>query len=212
MANASSLESSVLVLNRSYVAIHVVSVKRAFGLLCKSLAEVIHVGEDQSYQAYDFWTWKEFSELKAQIGEKEDADWVRTVSFEIMAPRVVRLLVYDRLPKRVVRFNRRNIFARDGNRCQYCGQKFPTPELSLDHVIPRSRGGKTAWANVVCSCTACNKRKGGRTPREAGMKLVKPPREPRRSPVIHMKLRSGKYRSWKAFLSSAYWSVELAAD
>jgi len=209
MANASSLESSVLVLNRSYVAIHVVSVKRAFGLLCKSLAEVIHVGEDQSYQAYDFWTWKEFSELKAQIGEKEDADWVRTVSFEIMAPRVVRLLVYDRLPKRVVRFNRRNIFARDGNRCQYCGRKLPSSELSIDHVVPRSRGGQTVWNNVVCACVECNKRKGGRTPKEAGMRLVHKPVRPKRSPVIMLKLRLSKYETWKHFLDEAYWSVEL---
>jgi 5-methylcytosine-specific restriction endonuclease McrA len=117
--------------------------------------------------------------------------------------------VYDRLPRERVQFNRRNLFARDENRCQYCGRRFPTTELSLDHVVPRSQGGRTTWGNVVCACTSCNKRKGGRTPSEASMRLVKLPREPRRSPVIRMKLRSGRYHSWKAFLNDAYWSVEL---
>ncbi len=82
-------------------------------------------------------------------------------------PRVIRLLAYDRLPKQTVRFNRRNLFARDNNRCQYCGKRFPTSELSLDHVVPRSRGGDTTWENIVCSCVACNVRKGGRTPTSA---------------------------------------------
>ena len=126
-----------------------------------------------------------------------------------MVPKVIRLLFYDRLPQTRVKFNRRNIFARDESRCQYCGKKFPTPELSLDHVIPRSRGGRTSWENLVCSCTHCNARKGGRLPEEAGLKLVRKPVKPRRSPVIHLKLRSGKYQSWKQFLDHAYWSVEL---
>jgi 5-methylcytosine-specific restriction endonuclease McrA len=108
-----------------------------------------------------------------------------------------------------VKFNRRNIFARDESRCQYCGKKFPMPELSLDHVIPRSRGGRTTWDNVVCSCTRCNARKGGRLPEEAGLRLTRKPVKPRRSPVIHLKLRQGKYQSWKQFLDTAYWSVEL---
>jgi 5-methylcytosine-specific restriction endonuclease McrA len=122
---------------------------------------------------------------------------------------VVRLLYYDRLPKQTIRFNRRNIFARDTNRCQYCGKKFPTSELSLDHVIPRSRGGETNWENVVCSCVKCNVRKGGRTPQEANMHLIKQPVKPKRSPLLSVKLGNPKYQSWKSFLDSAYWSVDL---
>ena len=72
---------------------------------------------------------------------EEDDDWVRTVNSEIQVPRVIRLLGYEKLPKQTVKFNRRNIFARDNNQCQYCGRKFPTAELSLDHVMPRSQGG-----------------------------------------------------------------------
>ncbi len=117
--------------------------------------------------------------------------------------------MYDRMPRQTVKFNRRNLFARDGNRCQYCGKKHSTSELSLDHIIPRSRGGRATWNNIVCACLRCNVRKGGRTPREAGMNLIREPVEPRTSPVVSLKLSHRKYRSWKAFLDNAYWSVEL---
>ncbi|HEV2968692.1 MAG TPA: HNH endonuclease, partial [Pirellulales bacterium] len=108
-----------------------------------------------------------------------------------------------------LRFNRRNIFARDGNQCQYCGRHFPTSELSLDHVVPRSRGGDTCWENIVCACVSCNVKKGGRTPHEAHLKLVRPPVKPKRSPLLAVKLGNPKYESWKTFLDSAYWSVDL---
>jgi len=124
-------------------------------------------------------------------------------------PRIMRLIFYDRLPRKDVKFNRRNIFARDGGRCQYCGKKFPSSELSLDHVLPRSQGGKTTWDNVVCCCLACNVRKGGRTPQQSHMKLIVKPHKPRRCPVINVKLSNVRYRSWKQFLDHAYWSVEL---
>lgn len=206
-ATVDPLASSVLVLNRFYVAIHVINVRRAFALLCRELAEVIHV-EDGQYANYDFESWREISELKARF-KNPDEDWVRSVNFEVQVPRVVRLLYYDRLPKQTIRFNRRNIFARDSNRCQYCGKKFPTSELSLDHVIPRSRNGETSWENVVCSCVKCNVKKGGRTPQEANMHLIKLPVKPKRSPMLSMKLGNPKYQSWKSFLDHAYWSVDL---
>ena len=205
---ATALNSSVLVLNRLYMAVNVVTARRAFSLLCKEHAEVISV-EDNRYNSYDFETWIEVGQARERWEAEDDTEWVRAISFEVMVPRVIRLLFYDRLPQSRVQFNRRNVFARDENRCQYCGKKHPTSELSLDHVIPRSRGGKTSWENLVCSCTRCNARKGGRLPEEAGLKLYRKPKKPRRSPVIRLKLKSGKYRSWKAFLNNAYWSVEL---
>ena len=190
------------------MAVHVVSARRAFSLVCKRTAEVIHIVDDR-YDSFNFESWRDISQYKELFSDDGHHDWVRTVSFEICVPRVIRLVAYDKQPRRRVKFNRRNLFARDDNHCQYCGRRFPTTELSLDHVIPRSRGGESTWTNVVCACTGCNKRKGGRTPREARMKLVRLPAEPKRSPVIRLKLRSGKYRSWKAFLDNAYWSVEL---
>ena len=201
------LDASVLVLNKLYMAVRVVSVRRAFTLLFKELAEVITL-DDGAYRSYDFHSWREVSEARARFKGPDD-DFIRTVHFEIQVPRVIRLLGYDRLPRQKVRFNRRNIFARDGNRCQYCGKKFATSELSLDHVVPRSRGGEANWENIVCACLRCNVRKGGRTPREAAMNLIRPPVMPRTSPVLGLKLSHRKYESWKTFLDNAYWSVEL---
>jgi 5-methylcytosine-specific restriction endonuclease McrA len=205
---SSALDSSVLVLNKLFMAIHIISVRRAFCLLAKDLAEVVS-HEDGLFTTYDFQTWRELSEYRAAHFRQEDDDWVRTVSTAIQVPRVIRLMDYDRLPKQTVKFNRRNIFARDNNQCQYCGKKFPTSELSLDHVIPRSQGGTSTWENIVCACVNCNVKKGGRTPREATMALIRKPEKPKRSPVLNQKLTNRKYQSWKSFLDNAYWSVEL---
>jgi 5-methylcytosine-specific restriction endonuclease McrA len=206
-AGGDALGSSVLVLNRFYMAVHVVSVRRAVTLLFRDLAEVIHL-ESGQYANYDFESWREISQMRASFKEPHQ-DWIRAVNFELEVPRVIRLLFYERSPKQAIRFNRRNIFARDENRCQYCGKRFPTSELSLDHVVPRSRGGETSWENIVCSCVKCNVRKGGRTPQEAHMKLFRLPVKPKRSPLLSVKLGNPKYESWKSFLDNAYWSVDL---
>ncbi len=206
-AEHSALESNVLVLNKHYAAVRVVSVKRAFTLLFKQIAEIITI-EDSQYLSYDFESWRELSELRSRY-EHDQHDWIRCVKFELAVPRIIRLMFYDRLPRQAVKFNRRNIFARDRNRCQYCGKRFSTSELSLDHVLPRSRGGEANWQNIVCCCVKCNVRKGGRTPHEAGMKLIIEPVKPKRSPIITLRLTSEKYASWKQFLDNAYWNVEL---
>jgi len=195
-----SLNSNVLALNRGYLAIHVVSARRAFCLLCKGLAEVISI-EDDSYYSYDFSSWREVSELKIQLDEvQESEEWIQAVNFLIQVPRVIRLLHYDRIPRNSVKFSRRNIFLRDEHRCQYCARQFGTPQLSLDHVLPRSRGGKTTWENIVCACRKCNIRKGGRTPREAGMHLHNEPKKPKRNPVLSHQINSSKYSVWKRFV------------
>jgi 5-methylcytosine-specific restriction endonuclease McrA len=204
----SALDASVLVLNKMFMAVHVISVRRAFCLLCKDLAEVVNL-EDGTFATYDFTTWRELSEYRAKNFRKEEDDWVRTATVEIQVPRVIRLLSYEKVPKQTVKFNRRNIFARDGNQCQYCGRKFPTSELSLDHVVPRSQGGQTTWENIVCACVGCNVRKGGRTPKQAHLSLIRRPEKPKRSPVLNQKLTQKKYQSWQSFLDNAYWSVEL---
>jgi 5-methylcytosine-specific restriction endonuclease McrA len=199
------LAASVLVLNRLYMAIHVVGVRRAFGLLYREIAEVIHL-EEGKFASYDFDGWREISELKAEVKQPEE-DWIRAVHFQIQVPRVIRLLSYDRLPKRSLRLNRQTILARDEHHCQYCGRRFPASQLSLDHVIPRSRGGRTDWGNVVCACLACNVKKGGRTPKEAHMSLVRKPLRPKRSPLLLLKLTNPKYESWRTWLDGAYWEV-----
>ena len=155
MQSSSALDASVLVLNKLFMAIHIISVRRAFVLLCKDLAEVVSLEEGQ-FATYDFETWRELSEFRSKYFRQEDDDWVRTATSEIQVPRVVRLLSYEKLPRQTVKFNRRNIFARDHNQCQYCGKKYPTTELSLDHIVPRSQGGMSTWENIVCSCINCN--------------------------------------------------------
>lgn len=205
------LNAKVLVLNKLYVAIRVVSARRAFCLLLNNIAEIIHVerdGEGHRYTNYDFATWAELSEARARF-EREQHDWVRTVRAELAVPRIIRLLGYDRLPEQTVKLNRRNLFARDRNQCQYCGRLFPTSDLSIDHVLPRMQGGRDSWENLVCACIRCNARKGGRTPEQAGVKLIRKPERPKRNPLITIRLGNEKYASWKAFLDHAYWSVEL---
>jgi 5-methylcytosine-specific restriction endonuclease McrA len=204
----SALDASVLVLNRLFMAVHIVSVRRAFCLLCKDLAEVVSL-QDGQYATYDFTTWREVSEYRAKFFREEDDDWLRTVNCEIQVPRVIRLVGYEKMPRQTVKFNRRNIFARDNNQCQYCGKRFSISELSLDHVVPRSQAGTSTWENIVCACLGCNVRKGGRTPRQAHMTLIRKPEKPKRSPMLNLKLSHRKYQSWRTFLDNAYWSVEL---
>lgn len=206
MNAAGVLSSNVLVLNRHYMALRVIDVKRAVSLLYRRVAEVISVENDQ-YLSYDYESWRQVSELKHAF-ERESHDWIRTVRFQIAVPRIIRLLGYDRLPRQEVKMNRRNIFARDRNHCQYCGKSFPTSELSIDHVVPRSQGGLPTWTNLVTACIDCNVRKGGRTPQQAHMKLISAPVKPRRNPVVTISL-SNRYASWKHFLDHAYWDVEL---
>lgn len=205
------LNAKVLVLNKLYVAMRVISARRAFCLLVNNIAEVIHVDQGPSghqFVNYDFESWAEVAQLQRQF-EPERHDWVRTVRYEIAVPRIIRLIGYDRLPDQIVKLNRRNLFARDRNLCQYCGRTFPTADLSIDHVKPRAQGGGNTWDNLVCACIKCNARKGGRTPEQAHMSLVRRPEKPKRNPLITLRLGHEKYASWKAFLDHAYWSVEL---
>jgi len=201
------LDAKVLVLNRMYSAIRVVDARRAFTLLIKNIAEVIAV-ENGHYRNYDFETWADIAELQHEF-EPDHHEWVRTTRVTLAVPKIIRLFDYDKRPQRTVKLNRRNIYARDGSRCQYCGRSFSTRELTLDHVLPRVQGGENSWTNLVCACVRCNARKGGRTPAQAGMRLVRKPVRPSRNPAITVRLGSGKYESWKAFMDEAYWTVEL---
>lgn len=192
------LESSVLVLNRFYMAVRVVNVRRAMTLLYRQCADVIDT-EDNQYVSYDFDSWCELSQL-ASLEKQEGEDYLQAVDFELKVPRIVRLTRFDRMPTQSVKFNRRNLFARDDYRCQYCGKAEPIHQLSLDHVVPRSHGGATTWENIVCSCVRCNSRKGGRTPKQARMKLLSQPAKPRFNPLMTHPIDDPRYESWKTFL------------
>lgn len=194
------LNSHVLVLNRLYQPVHVTSVKRALSLLYQGVARAI----DNQYRLYEFSDWAQLSAL--------NHDSIGTVSRRIRIPRVLVLLAYEHLPRGKVRFSRLNIYARDNDSCQYCGRQLTRSELNLDHVLPRSQGGKTSWENVVCSCLPCNLKKGGRTPSQAEMKLLKKPVRPRWTPFFRSPAKRITYREWLPFLNVAdasYWNVEL---
>lgn len=194
------LNTAVLVLNRNFQPVHVTSVKRAFRLLYQGVARAI----DEEYRSYDFESWASLSAA--------DHDAITTVDRIIRIPRVLVLVVFERLPRLRVRFSRLNIYVRDDDTCQYCARQLRRSELNLDHVTPRSQGGRTCWENVVCSCIRCNVRKGGRTPEQAGMKLLKLPDRPRFTPLVRGSMRRESYREWLPFLTlvdASYWNVEL---
>lgn len=114
---------------------------------------------------------------KAEVVESTDRE-IHSVTRRMAVPSVVRLTTFVRFHRREAKFSRRNIYTRDGFACQYCGTRPPLSELTCDHVVPRSRGGRTEWSNIVTCCIPCNRRKGGRTPAEAGLRLVKKPAQP----------------------------------
>jgi 5-methylcytosine-specific restriction endonuclease McrA len=200
------LNQQVLVLNRLWQAVNVCSVRRALTLLFAGHAQVVFSDDNGSFETYSFNEWKDLSNAQPH------PDCISTVSFRIRIPRVILLLVYDRLPKKEVKFTRHNIFERDQNTCQYCGRVFDRKDLNLDHVIPRDRGGPTTWENVVCSCISCNTRKANRTPQEAGMTLIRKPRKPKWRPFLEFRLSLPQHDSWKHFIDLAYWNVELGQD
>lgn len=202
----------MLLLNAHYAALRVVSVRRAFTLLFKRdhaanpLAEVVSV-EDGRYVSYHFEDWAELSALKREV-EPSEHDWIRTVRLHLVVPRIVRVLTFNRLPRQEVKFNRRNVLARDNHTCQYCGKRMLTTELTLDHVVPRSQNGPTTWDNVVAACHRCNVRKGGRTPAEANVRLLSRPIKPNRNPSIGIRLSDRRYGMWRPFVETALWNVE----
>lgn len=196
-----ALSTNVLVLNRAFVPVHITTVRRAITLLYLGIARAV----DREYQTFDFHSW-------AEISDRKQGDTVGLVGRVMAIPRVILLVTYDRLPRRHVRFSRYNIFLRDRNTCQYCGRRHRRSQLNIDHVIPRSRGGKTVWENVVCSCMECNRKKGGVSPQEAGLKLLRQPMRPHWTPLAHISLKQILYEEWRPFfdvVDFSYWNAEL---
>jgi 5-methylcytosine-specific restriction endonuclease McrA len=199
------VHAGVLVLNKSFRPVQITTVRRAFCLLYAGIAKAVNT----QYETFDFDSWRQ---VRVEIND----DAIGLVDRLIKVPRVILLIAYDRVPKRRVRFSRHNIFARDKNTCQYCGKRFATSDLNLDHVVPRSQGGITSWENVVCSCHRCNRLKGGLTPVQAGMRLISPPRKPSWTPPLNVSLAEGMRKEWVPFLDFlvdvSYWNTELREE
>ncbi|MBC8011595.1 MAG: HNH endonuclease [Burkholderiales bacterium] len=199
------LDQPVLVLNRLWQAVNVICAKRAFALLARGHASVIHHHRDD-FRVFSFMDWMDFSKVNPPL---EMLETVHTPRTTIRLPRVILLTFFDRLPVKELKLTRSNVFTRDKDTCQYCGKIFPREELNLDHVIPRDRGGRTTWENIVCSCIKCNSRKANRLPHEAHMRLIVKPVRPKWRPVISLVLNTRQRERWKDFLDLAYWNVEL---
>ena len=211
----SKLNAGTLVLNRSWMAVQICSVKRAISLVYSGHAKVV----DQDFQAYDFEDWSEVSQLMVEAGPDE---FIHSPNLKIKIPHVIVLMFYDKLPKRTVAFSRKNIFERDKYTCQYCGIKPPSKRVALkwmedkaltfDHLLPRSRGGKTTWDNIATCCQKCNAKKSNRTPGEMGWKIKKLPIQPKWYPTLNISLKMVPHKEWVNFLDLAYWNVELDND
>ena len=199
------LTQPVLVLNRLWQAVNVVGAHRAFAILARGHAQVVHLS-DADYRVFSMLDWIDFSSENPPV---DRLDAVHTVRHTIRVPRVILLSVFDKLPCKELKLTRNNVFERDRNRCQYCWKIFERKELNLDHVIPRHYGGRTTWENVVCSCIVCNTRKANRLPHEASMRLYRKPAKPKWRPVISLVLEHPGHEHWKDFLDLAYWNVEL---
>lgn len=201
-----SLGQPVLVLNRLWQAVNICTVRRAMGLLFQGHAQVVLGDQDGAFQTFNFGEWTDLSH------QQPHPESICSISMTIRIPRIIVLAVFDKLPRKDVKFTRHNIFERDKNTCQYCGKVFDRPDLNLDHVVPRNHGGPTNWENIVCSCIPCNTRKANRTPREAGMRLISKPVKPKWRPFIQINLARHCHDSWKHFVDIAYWNVELGED
>jgi len=194
------LNGRVLVLNRLWQAVNVCSMKRAISLLYQDRAHVV-TNRGETLSTFNFESWKELP------SDGSDGEVVRTVSFTMKLPAIILLLFYDQLPMKEIKFSRKNIFERDRNRCQYCGKRFDSKELNIDHVIPKAAGGLTIWENVVCCCSACNHRKSNRRLEETGMQLVRKPKKPRWHPLTTMSHQQEQHPSWNHFLRITYGDI-----
>ncbi len=185
-----------LVLNRLWQTVNVVGMERAFSLLALDHAQVIYA-EDGSYRMFDAEGWFAFCK---EDPAPEGVRVIHTVNRTVRVPSVLLLRRYDRMLMREMKFNRQNLFERDGYRCQYCGGSFGPKELNMDHVVPRDKGGPTTWENIVTSCVRCNSRKGNREPQEAGMRLLREPCRPKRRPFVSFLYGRELEDAWRPFV------------
>jgi len=197
MTGKSILSQPTLVLNRSWQAICTTTVRHAIVLAYNGRAKIIAT---DTYELHDFQSWADLSTM-------EETPVIHSVCFSIPAPEVLLLTNTNVYPQPRVVFSRRNIFKRDRYTCQYCGARPPVPELTIDHIIPRSKKGRSTWENCVVSCRQCNERKGNRTPDHPEVDLRVKPKRPLWLPFVTQNTKFPA--SWEKFVGELYWNVEL---
>jgi len=186
-----------LVLNKNWQPIGTSTVARSLVLVWKGVARIIDPADYQMYEWHD-WT---------QLSPSSDEPVIKAVTMQIRVPTAITLSHYHKVPKGSVPFNRRNLIRRDHYTCQYCGSKPGSRELTIDHIVPRSKGGISTWENCTTACVACNRRKANKSLARSGMKIGKTPHRPTWSPLYSV--GENRVESFRQFISAAYWNVGL---
>ena len=185
----SALKDPCLVLNRNWQPVTFLPVQTCIVNVMRDMASVL---DPVSYYLMTFEEWCE--------AKPETDRWIKTTHDAVPAPEVIVLKKYGERPPRKVSFSRPNLYKRDSFTCQYCGEAMPGSDLTIEHVLPRSRGGPTSWENCVAACEACNGRKADQTPVEAGMKLRTNPVKPAWTPKLSIPRGHSVRQSWEPFL------------
>jgi 5-methylcytosine-specific restriction endonuclease McrA len=193
---AIALQRPTLVLNKLWQPVHVRTAAEALKKVWTNSARVV---DPQDYAQY---TWEDWADLRPAEGDL----YINLIGTKIRIPEVITLANFDRTPRGKLSFNRKNLFIRDGWTCQYCNAHLKRSEITMDHVIPRVQGGESSFENCVAACARCNRRKAGRTPKQARMKLLTVPKTPKWGPLFHCTV---VLDSWEKFVSEMYWNVPL---
>ncbi len=194
----SVLALPTLILNKSWVPIRVTTVGDALSKMFEGSAKAV----DENYMTYDFDSW-------AELHAKEHEPFVTTASSKIKVPEVIVLALYNDIPDRRLAFSRANLYKRDKYTCQYCGVMPDLKELTIEHIVPRSKGGQSTWLNCVLACWKCNAKKADKTAEEVGLKLRCKPHKPTWTPRLVLAKVKNTPKNWEKFVSDAYWNVEL---
>lgn len=210
--------TNVLVLNSHSVPINVISVLKAVHKVMSGRARFYDAA---TYKTYDFEGWVEnWEDAIKEAKIASDRRVLSAANCGLVVPEIIICTEYGgigyKVSHRKPKFSRANVYRRDKNTCQFCGHKFRTEDLTIDHVKPKSKGGKLEWTNVALACTPCNNRKGDKTPEQAGMRLIRRPFRPtgedlKRSPMESLRYKIGRNppKTWEQFIGKMYWNVEL---
>lgn len=202
--SATLTSRKVLVLNKNWTPIATVTLEDAISKVASTYKDNTPKAKIIEPETYQLYTWDDWSKLRPKDGE--DRIFSPNTFFKI--PEIILLSRYEKMPKDKVHFSRRTLYKRDKMTCQYCGARPGSEELTIDHVVPRAKGGTTTWENVALCCVDCNRKKADRTPKQAGMKLLSEPKKPDAS-LFRFDVTK-PVKSWGQFLDLSYWNVDIS--
>lgn len=207
-----ALNNQVLVLNRGYVPVDVICVRDAISDAYTDTALIV----DSDYTEYTWQDWYDLFSVPFDAEGNAETSYVKDKNSKIRVPEVIILNDFKAVPNRQIKLTRRHLYIRDKGICQYTGKKLSTREATLDHIMPRSRGGKNTWENLVLCDPRVNRQKDNRTPEEAGLTLLRKPFKPKWHPMYNSYLKQ-RPESWYKFVKKedwevCYWDVELLED